>query len=71
VFTTSETYPWSFVTHIFHNGQPSHGVDRKIFEVMTSTLPKGIIGSVVSMLAANLYQGNPDRNSKLRNIVSS
>jgi hypothetical protein len=38
---------------------------------MTSTLPKGIIGSVVSMLAANLYQGNPDRNSKLRNIVSS
>jgi hypothetical protein len=29
-----------------------HGVDRKIFEVMTSTLPKGIIGSVVSMLAS-------------------
>jgi hypothetical protein len=71
VFTTSETYPWSFVTQIFHNGQPSHGVDRKIFEVMTSTLPKGIIGSVVSMLAAHLYQGNPDRNNKLRNIVSS
>ena len=37
VFTTSETYPWSFVTHIFHNGQPSHGGDRKTFEVMTST----------------------------------
>jgi len=31
------TYPWSFVTHIFHNGQPSHGGDRKNFEVMTST----------------------------------
>jgi len=29
------------VTQIFHNGQPSHGGDRKIFEVMTSTLPKG------------------------------
>ena len=71
MFTTSETYPWSFVTQIFHNGQPSHGVDRNIFEVMTSTLPKGIIGSVASMLAANLYQGNPDRNNKLRNIVSS
>jgi hypothetical protein len=28
------------VTHIFHNGQPSHGGDRTIFEVMTSTLPK-------------------------------
>jgi len=34
VFTTSGTYPWSFVTHIFHNGQPSHG---KTFEVMIST----------------------------------
>jgi hypothetical protein len=31
------TYPWSFVTQIFHNGQPSHGGDRKTFEVMTST----------------------------------
>ena len=39
VLTTSGTYPWSFVTQIFHNGQPSHGGDRKIFEVMTSTLP--------------------------------
>ena len=33
VFTTSGTYPWSFVTLIFHNGQPSHGDDRKTFEV--------------------------------------
>ena len=37
VLTTSGTYPWSLVTQIFHNGQPSHGGDRKIFEVMTST----------------------------------
>ena len=37
VFTTSGTYLWSFVTHIFHNGQPSHGGDCKTFEVMTST----------------------------------
>jgi hypothetical protein len=37
VFTTSGTYPWSFVTQIFHNGRPSHGGDHKIFEVMTST----------------------------------
>jgi len=27
VFTTSGTYPWSFVTQVFHNGQPSHGDD--------------------------------------------
>jgi hypothetical protein len=65
VLTTSGTYPWSFVTQIFHNGQPSHGGDSKIFEVMTSTLPKGTLGSVTSLLAATLYQGNPDRNHKL------
>jgi hypothetical protein len=52
VFTTSGTYPWSFVTHIFYNGQPSHGGDRNIFEVMTSTLPKGTLGPVTSLLAA-------------------
>ena len=52
MFTTSGTYPWSFVTQIFHNGQPCHGGDRKIFEVMTSTLPKGTLGSVASLLAA-------------------
>ena len=32
VLTTSGIYLWSFVTQIFHNGQPS-----KTFEVMTST----------------------------------
>jgi hypothetical protein len=37
VFTTSGTYPWSFVTHIFHNGQPSRGGNSKTFEVMTPT----------------------------------
>jgi hypothetical protein len=35
VLTTSGTYPWSFVTQIFHSGQPSHGGDRKAFKVMT------------------------------------
>jgi hypothetical protein len=35
VFTKSGKYPWSFVTLIFRNGQPSHGGDRKI--LMTST----------------------------------
>ena len=46
VFMTSGTYSWSFVTPIFHNGQPSHDGDRKIFELMISTLPKGTHGSV-------------------------
>ena len=60
-----------FVTQIFHSGQPSHGGDRKMFEVMTSPLPKGTLSSVASLLAATLYQGNPDRKHKLWNIVSS
>ena len=29
VATTSGTYPWSFVTQIFHTGQPGHCGDRK------------------------------------------
>ena len=37
VLTTSRKYPWSSVTQIFRNSQPSHGVDRNTFEVMTST----------------------------------
>ena len=29
MFITSGIYPWSFVTQIFHNGQPSYCGDRK------------------------------------------
>ena len=71
VFTTSVTHPWSFVAQIFHNGQTSHGDDRKILEVRTSALPKGTLGSVAPLLAATLYQGNTDRNHKPWNIVST
>ena len=71
MFTTSGTYPWSFVTQIFHYGQSSHGGDRKTFEVMTSTYLRGTLDSVASLLAATLYQGNPDRNHKLWNFVST
>jgi hypothetical protein len=38
---------------------------------MTSTSPKGTLGSVPYWLAVALYQGNPERNHKLWNIVSS
>jgi hypothetical protein len=41
------------VTQIFHNGQPRHGGNRSIFEVMSSTLPKGTLVSVASLLAAS------------------
>jgi hypothetical protein len=36
-----------------------------------SNIPAGTLGSVASLLAATLYQGNPDRNHKLWNIVST
>jgi hypothetical protein len=36
VLATGGTYQWSFVTQIFHNGQPSQGCDHKTFELMTS-----------------------------------
>jgi len=36
MFTTSETYPWSFVTQIFHNGQPTTPVTQ--FNVKVSML---------------------------------
>jgi hypothetical protein len=49
----------------------SHGGDRKTFEVMTSTYLRGTLDSVASLLAATLYQGNPDRNHKLWNFVST
>jgi hypothetical protein len=41
-----------------------------MFGVMTSTLPKGTLGSVASLLAATIYHENPDRNHKLWNIAS-
>ena len=55
---TSGTYPWSFVTQIFHSNQPCYDGDRKISEVMTSTYLRGTLDSVASLLAATLYQGS-------------
>jgi hypothetical protein len=43
----------------------------KFVNEIFQTLPKGTLGSVVSLVAATLYQGNPDRNHKFWNIVSS
>jgi hypothetical protein len=37
---------------------------------MTSTLPRGTLGSVASLLAASLYQGNPGRNRNFWNTLS-
>ena len=51
------------MTQLFHNG------DSKTFEVMTSIYPIETLGSVASLLAAILYEENPDRNHMLWNIV--
>jgi hypothetical protein len=61
----------SVVTQIFRGGQSRHGNKRKTLGLMTSAQRRGILGSVASSLAATLYQGNPDRNQKLWNIVST
>ena len=45
-------YPWSFVTKIFHNGQSSHGVDRKTFEVMGMKL------FILKLIMANSQSDN-------------
>ena len=71
MFTSSGAYPSSFVTQIFHNGQPRYGGDSTTFEVMTSTSVRGTLGSVTALLVATLYQGNADMNHKLWNIVST
>jgi hypothetical protein len=63
MFKTSGTYPWSFVTQIFHNGQPSHGGDLQNFELVTSDYLRGTRNSVASLLAATFYLENPNRNS--------
>jgi hypothetical protein len=64
VFTTSAwsgTYPWSFVTQIFHNGQPSHGGNRTIFEVMTSAYGVYISQMIRYSRACGSYQDFLDR----------
>ena len=38
---------------------------------MTSTLPRGTLVSVASLLAETLYQGNLDKNHKLWYIIST
>ena len=52
---TSGIYMRSFVTHVFHICQPSHGGDRKTFEVITSIYLKGTLGSVYPLLSATPY----------------
>jgi hypothetical protein len=52
------------VTQILFNDKPSHGSDRKTFEMMTSTEPLGTRGSMAPLLSATLREGNHDRNRK-------
>jgi len=56
VFTTSGTYPWSFVTQVFHSGQPSHDCDSKLSQWWLEFNRRGTIGSVASLLAVTFYR---------------
>jgi hypothetical protein len=48
----------------------SIAVNQVIVEtVQLSTLPKETLSSVASLLAATLYQGNPERNHKYRGCI--
>ena len=55
MFATSGTYLWSFVTQIFHSSQPSHGDDRNIFEVMTSTIISKLFVSILLLILLVAY----------------
>ena len=55
LITTNGTYP-----KISRNDQSRHGGGPIHFEMMTSTKPLGNIGSVASLSAVPLYQGNHD-----------
>jgi hypothetical protein len=64
MFTTNGTYPWSFVTQIFHSGQPSHGGNRIIFVGLNHTSESSVRAKYTiylpSFLAAiHYYVGFP------------
>ena len=71
LLTTSGTYPWSFVTQIFHNGQPGRGADRKTFESDDFNLTKRNPWFSSILVSSNSLSRKPDRNHNLWNIVST
>jgi hypothetical protein len=52
-------------------GHLSHKYSVAFNQVVISTLPLGTLDSVASLLAATLYQGNPDRIFKFWHIGST
>jgi hypothetical protein len=40
VLTTSGTYPWSFVTHIFHNGRNKYQIQICVFLITPCNIPE-------------------------------
>jgi hypothetical protein len=60
-FTTNGTYPWSFVTHIFHNGQPSHGGNLLLYITPVSPANQNhtiIIKGLKANISIFIYQMN-------------
>jgi hypothetical protein len=57
VLTKSGTYPWSFVTQIFHNGQPSH---LKLFHISYSYKVGPSIMNLCCLTSVSGLQNNND-----------
>jgi hypothetical protein len=76
IISTSRSFPHSwFITRI--RGHLWHRYSIVVNQVMVATVklskwwPLGTLGSVAFLLAATLYQGNPDRYHKHWNIAST
>ena len=70
MLTTSGTYPWSFVTHIFHNGQSSHGGSLLLYITPVSPANQNhtiIIKGLKANISIFIYQMN-FTDYKLQNI---
>ena len=66
MFTTNGPYPWSFVTQIFHNGQPGHGGNLLLYITPVSPanqnhtiIIKGLKANITYIYLSNeLYSDN-------------
>jgi hypothetical protein len=69
VTTTNGTHPCLSETQLFRNGLPSQDGDSKTFEVIIFAQPLGTLCSVVTSLAATLYQCNADKDHHIWNSI--
>jgi hypothetical protein len=73
VFTKSGTYPWSFVTPIFHSGQSSHGFNlttgNTYFGIFQTLLMKSILPRQSLPAKLHQYIGKPTKSTWYKIIL--